>query len=89
MSSKPISQAQARKYKARVEQLEDLLDNQAGAWVREWPGGVHIASQAGCGVATIAAVNTSRKLGHAVVAVPSNGELHLFALALPKLERMT
>jgi hypothetical protein len=79
-----ISQREARRLQRRVEELEAQERRRRNAWLQDWPGGAHILTLnqpdelagGGCLIA--------RKLGHAVVVVPSDDlrELRLYALPL-------
>lgn len=79
---KKISQREARALRKRVAALEEQARHQRRAWARDYPGGVHIGSQA-VDPLTIARIATARKLGHPVVAVPCDqaGLLDLYAVA--------
>lgn len=82
-----ISQSEARRLKHRVAELENLLRDQRMNWARDFPGGIHIASETNMTHDTTAAIKTARKLGHAVVAVQQNAiEVAFYALPLPRIE---
>jgi hypothetical protein len=73
MKRKAITQREARALRKRVRELENVLEGQRNAWVREWVGGTHIASfDATQDDNRFASIHTARCLGHAVVLV-SNG----------------
>jgi hypothetical protein len=79
---KKISQREARQLRKRVEELEKRNEQNASAWAREYIGGVNIATVVTSDVSH-AICRTARKLGHAIVAIPSdNGkyELGLYAV---------
>lgn len=79
-----ISQREARSLKKRVAELEAVLQRQRAAYATQWPGGTHVDTM------TVKSeefhiVHTARKLGHAVVLVPSEyPKLHVYACPLPK-----
>lgn len=79
-----ISQREARRLKKRVDELEGVLDKMNNSWVGEWPRGCHLDT------ITVKSeefhiVRTARKLGHAVVLVPSEyPKLHVYGCPLPK-----
>lgn len=80
--SKKISQREARKLRKRVTELEKINEQNASAWAREYIGGVNIATVPTSEVHH-AICRTARKLGHALVAVPSdNGKLELILYAV-------
>ena len=82
MTTKPISQREARALQRRVDLLEASEENRRSEWVRQYPGGVHIASITVSEV-DAAKLRTARRLGHAVVAVNGNGnELLIYALPI-------
>jgi hypothetical protein len=77
-----ISQAEARRLKKRVEELEDRDRRRNNAFVRDYPGGVHLATitygDPTEHIPTV--VRTSRKLGHAVVLVDDGHVVRLYAV---------
>jgi hypothetical protein len=80
-----ISQAEARRLRKRVEQLESMERTQRGRYARQYPGGVNIA-QSTFNAATDflpAVIDNSRKLGHAVVVVADGATLLYYALPHP------
>ena len=80
--SKKISQREARSLRKRVAELEKANEQNANAWAREYIGGVNVATVIVTDVSH-AICRTARKLGHALVVVPSdNGkcELSIFAV---------
>lgn len=80
--SKKISQREARKLRKRVAELEKINEQNASAWAREYIGGVNITTVPTSDVHH-AICRTARKLGHALVAVPSdNGKLELSLFAV-------
>ncbi len=84
MSSKTIPQREARRLKKRVEELEGQLMHQRSCYARDWPGGLHIASfSVTSDDNRFAAIHTSRRLRHAVVAVSNDyRNFNLYALPL-------
>lgn len=79
---KKISQREARQLRKRVAELEKRNEQNASAWAREYIGGVHVATVTVSDVSH-AICKTARKLGHALVAVPSDNwkwELSLYAV---------
>lgn len=80
MSRRRISQREARGWRKRAIAAEHKLDIQANHWVKEWPNGVHIASERSVLAHTSSSIRTARKLGHAVVVVArEDGELIYYA----------
>lgn len=85
MSKKIISQREAQALRRRVQQLEEAEDRRRNAWAKTWPGGVHLTTlRIGFG-SVVREVLTARKLRHAVVVIPNEGNdtLDLYALPLP------
>jgi len=80
--SKKISQREARQLRKRVAELERRDELNASAWAREYIGGVNVATVMVSDVSH-AICRTARKLGHALVAVPSdNGKFELSIYAV-------
>lgn len=76
-----ISQRQAREYRRRMIEAEATLQRQKSRWVSEWtPGWVNIETLF-LSDASFARIETARKLGHAVIAVPGgrNNEVMFYA----------
>lgn len=84
--SEPISQAEARRLKKRVEQLERDERNRRTRFATDYPGGVNIATQTFDAPESFlpAVVSNSRKLGHAVVVVADGKVLRFYALPHPE-----
>jgi len=81
---RPISQREARALRKRVRELETLQRQQRTTWGDEWPDAVIIGGlQLDTPSLTIQAVHTARRLKHAVVAVPTDGNKALIFFALP------
>ena len=77
-----ISQREARQLRKRVAELERVNEQNASAWAREYIGGVNVATVTVSDVSH-AICRTARKLGHALVVMPTdNGksELRIFAV---------
>ena len=84
MTTKPITQREARALRARVAELERREKNRRGTWFNNYPGGQHIGSFTVNDV-TAAKIRIARVLKHAVVVTNGNsGELHFYALPLAK-----
>lgn len=82
-----ISQREARRLQKQVRHLHTVLDLQRRAWGDEWPdGGVNIG-RLSADTQLQVAVETARKLRHAVVVTVSDGRLLFHALPLPKETR--
>lgn len=82
MSSRKISQRDARMYMKRVDALEQVLRQQKNLWSGEWPGGVNIVTISPSSE-TFAIVDTARRLGHAVVCVTkSDKTIAIFGVKL-------
>lgn len=83
MSRRKISQREARRLRKRVAELEQRESDRRNAWVRDWPGGVDLGSGLAVHASWWWCVQTARKLGSAVVAIPVDGDkLKLFAVKL-------
>lgn len=82
-----MSQREARTLKKRVAELEGILDKQRAAWAHEWPEGVHLDTVS-VNSSEWAIIRTARKLGHAVVVIPSASDnpnkLHVYGIPLKK-----
>jgi glycine/D-amino acid oxidase-like deaminating enzyme len=80
-----ISQREARRFKKRVAELEQILERQRRSWVSDWPGGVNVAQHEHVSDTAFlpAVVNNCRHLGHAVVVTVDGGKLMYYALPLP------
>lgn len=82
-----ISQREALKLKKRVAELERLDRDRSNAYMRDYPGGIHIASIALAEV-SYAKLDTAKRLGFALVGTVANrNELAVYALAATKDER--
>lgn len=81
---RPISQREARALRKRVRELETLQRQQRTTWGDEWPDGTIIGRlQLDAPSLQVQAVQTARRLKHAVVAVPVDGNRALVFFALP------
>lgn len=84
MSRRHVSQREAHAAIARVKELEQVERERRSRWLTVWPGGVQIG-----GVdftmpqMAIEAAVTARRLGHAVVVVPSDDRKRITLYALP------
>lgn len=78
-----ISQREARLLQQRLTKLENHFEQQRNAYVKDWPGGVHIARHSPA-PATVAVIHTARLLGHAVVVTEQDGEFNFYALPQAK-----
>jgi hypothetical protein len=76
---KKISQREARRLLKRVAELEKQNERNANAWAREYVDGVNIAT-VGVTDVSYAICRTARKLGHAIVALPSDNGKHELSL---------
>lgn len=86
--SRVISQREARRLKKRVEELEYLLRNERRIWGAEYPGGVNIATAAYGKDSTVnTAIQTARKLQHAVVVLADDTSVRFYALPLASLDK--
>lgn len=79
-----ISQREARRMRKRLTELEQAENSRRNGWVREYPGGVNIASVSWAKDERIpVAIRTARLLGHAVVVTADDGGgVRFFALPL-------
>lgn len=82
-----ISEVEAARLKARVAELEALVESQRATWSSDWPGGVHVYTTT-CEAENMATatIKTARRLGHAVVVVDSGRELRFYALPHPAVK---
>jgi len=81
-----ISQREARRLKKRVEVLEQTLRDFRRPTLSAsegYPGGVHIATEAGVEQKTAACVQTAMRLGHVVLAAVGDGSTTMRFYALP------
>lgn len=78
---KTISQREARRLRKRVEELERHAALRANAWATDWPGGVHI-DRIHVNDIEVNIARTARKLGHALVIVPSHSDNHIDVYAV-------
>lgn len=74
-----ISQAEARRLKRRVHELESDQRCQRSYWSREYPGGVNILSMPASDVGG-AIIKTAQRLSHTVVVKHADGVLLFYAL---------
>ena len=79
-----ISQREARKLRARVRLLESTLIAQQASWTNSWPSSALLYTfKASENLLTT--VNTARRLGHPVVAVPyGDDSIRLFGTEAPR-----
>lgn len=84
MTTKNITQREARALQRRVAELESRDEDRRSAWVRDYPDGTHIGSVVLSDV-DAAKVRTARLLQHAIVVTNGDrNEIHLYALPVPK-----
>jgi single-strand DNA-binding protein len=77
-----ISQRAARRLQKRVAELEGRLSGLRRAWIRDYPGGVHLGTVHVC-VEQFAAFHTASRLGFPLVAtMPNSGAIELYAMKL-------
>lgn len=80
-----ITQAEARRLKKRVQELEDIIDRQRSKWVADYPGGVGLGTLQRPDDWLRGRIEGARLLGHAVVVTEdNNGKLRFFALPAAK-----
>lgn len=79
-----ISQAEARRLKRRVRELEDVQRRQRSYWSFEYPGGVNILTLTVANEAVTATIKTAQLLNHTVVVKHRQGELLFYAI--PQVE---
>lgn len=77
-----ISQAEARRLKRRVEELEREERRRRNVYLSVYPGGINIAQATYNSVDSFlpAVVKNSRLLGHAVVVVNDGATLRYYAI---------
>lgn len=74
-----ISQSEAMRLRAQVRALTSAVQMRANPYAQDFPGGVHVGSIV-LTDAQYAAVQTARRLGHAVIATAPNArQLELYA----------
>lgn len=76
---KRISQREARQLRKRVLALAAHLKAIRTGWFKSYPGGTNICSMQVVSTTTVA-IDTARKLGHAVVVVNDESTLRFYAL---------
>lgn len=80
-----ITQAEARRLKRRVKELEDTIEGQRRKWVTDYPGGVSLGTVQLGDNWLRGRIEGVRLLGHAVVVTEdNNGKLLFFALPAAK-----
>jgi len=62
----PITQKQAREYKARVAKLEKLIDRVRRHWLDEWPCKATVIGRVDVTPVACAQIETAKRLRHAV-----------------------
>lgn len=79
---KKISQREAHRLRARVEELELREHARRNVWSRKYPGGAHIGSLSlkNTGSDVDARIHVARLLKHAVVVVDDGDDLCFYAL---------
>ena len=84
MSRKKISQREAMSLRHQVRKFKELINSERRVWGREYIGAIHIATiTLDANSATIGALKTAAKLGHAVVAhARDGGEIMIYALPM-------
>lgn len=75
-----ISQREARRLRAEVKRLRQLIEAQRFAW-REWPDGIYLGEMQP-DAETMACVRTARRLDHAVVVTTDGDRVRLHAVRL-------
>lgn len=80
---KKISQAEARRFKQRVAELERQNERRFAAYCHDYPGGVNLRQWA-ADQTTIQVLKTARRLQHAVVCTLSSDETKVYFYAVPK-----
>lgn len=80
-----ISQAEARRLKKRVKQLEEERKRQLNRWASEYPGGVFLGRVSRTKDWLTGRIDAAHMLGHAVVVRQSEaGEISFHALPIAK-----
>lgn len=80
-----ISQREARRLRARVVELEGVIDQQRRRWRGDFPGGTYIGTCNRDRDWISGRIEAARMLGHAVVVTTSDdGSIRFFALPLAK-----
>ncbi len=77
-----ISQRDARQFKKRVLEFEARDRNRINAWLRDYPGGIHVATFSVSAV-VMTIVRTAQILGHPIVVKMDKDadNLRLYALS--------
>lgn len=85
--NRTISQREARRLRKRVAELEDLDWQRWSSWASDFPGGTHIAAvDVSALPKSISAIETARKLKHAVIALNDGETVRFYALPLADLK---
>jgi len=82
--SKPISQAEARRLRKRVRELEDRERVRHRVYAQDYPGGVFIVKFPCVGPEAKGSFSTAIRLGCALVAKFSGDSLKIFAVPRDK-----
>jgi len=78
--SKPISQAEARRLRKRVRELEDRERARHRLYSQDYPGGISIVEFTSVGPEAKGSLTTAIRLGCALVAKFSGDSLKIFAV---------
>jgi hypothetical protein len=81
---KKYTQSEANRLAAQVKGLTDILNQQKNSWSSDWPDSTRIADLVIGNERVIGAIDTARKLKHAVVVTVSGQTLIFHACELPK-----
>ena len=75
----PITQKQAREYKARAAKLEKLIYRVRRHWLADWPCTATVIGRVDVTPIACAQIETAKRLRHAVTVTVDEGSLVLWA----------
>lgn len=82
---KKYTQSEARRLAKQVDGLISILNQQKNNWTSEWPEGIKITEMPIGDQRMLGAIETARKLGHAVVVTVYGQMLMFHACELPRV----
>ena len=82
---KKYTQSEARRLEAQVRGLTQILNQQKDSWASDWPDSTRITDVIIGNERVLGAIETARKLKHAVVVTVEGQRLIFHACELPKV----
>ncbi len=76
---KKITQAEARRLRKRVTELENVASSNARHWASDWVGGSNIAWSSPSET-VLTAIRTARLLGYYVIVLPEGEKVRYYAV---------